>query len=82
MGDNLPTVDLGSRDGVPFKVKAIAAFDYHSFCAILEDTGDDDSGLKCWGSNDYCELGLGHARPAAAPNRRRSETASSSSTSA
>ena len=59
MGDNLPIVDVGSRDGVAFKVKAIAAFDYHSFCAILEDTGDDDSGLKCWGSNDYCELGLG-----------------------
>jgi alpha-tubulin suppressor-like RCC1 family protein len=59
MGDNLPTVDLGSRDGVPFQVKAIAAFDYHSFCAILEDTGPDNSGLKCWGSNDYCELGLG-----------------------
>jgi alpha-tubulin suppressor-like RCC1 family protein len=59
MGDNLPTVDLGSRNGVPLKVEAIAAFDYHSFCAILEDTGDDNSGLKCWGSNDYCELGLG-----------------------
>jgi alpha-tubulin suppressor-like RCC1 family protein len=59
MGDNLPIVDLGGRDGVPFKTKAIAAFDYHSFCAILDDTGPDNSGLKCWGSNDYCELGLG-----------------------
>jgi alpha-tubulin suppressor-like RCC1 family protein len=59
MGDNLPAVDLGSRDGVPFKVEAVAAFDYHSFCAILDDTGPDNSGLKCWGSNDYCELGLG-----------------------
>ena len=37
----------------------ITAFDYHSFCAILDDTGADNSGLKCWGSNDYCELGLG-----------------------
>jgi alpha-tubulin suppressor-like RCC1 family protein len=59
MGDNLPIVDLGSRDGVPFKTKAIAAFDYHSFCAIVDDPGSDNSGLKCWGSNDYCELGLG-----------------------
>jgi len=59
MGDNLPTVDLGSRDGAPLRTKAIAAFDYHSFCAILDDTGADNSGLKCWGSNDYCELGLG-----------------------
>jgi alpha-tubulin suppressor-like RCC1 family protein len=59
MGDNLAVVDLGSRDGVAFKVKAIAALDYHSFCAILDDTSPDNSGLKCWGSNDYCELGLG-----------------------
>ena len=59
MGDNLPTVDLGSRDGAPFEVKVMTAFDYHSFCAILNDTGPDNSGLKCWGSNDYCELGLG-----------------------
>jgi alpha-tubulin suppressor-like RCC1 family protein len=59
MGDNLPTVNLGSRDGAPFEVKLITAFDYHSFCAILGTTGADNSGLKCWGSNDYCELGLG-----------------------
>ena len=59
MGDNLPVVDLGSRDGVPFQTKAIAAFDYHSFCAIVDDPGSDNSRLKCWGSNDYCELGLG-----------------------
>jgi len=59
MGDNLSVVDLGSRDGAPLKAKTIAAFDYHSFCAILENTGAGNSGLKCWGSNDYCELGLG-----------------------
>jgi len=59
MGDNLPTVDLGSRDGVPFAVKAIAPVDYHSFCAVLDETGPDNSALKCWGSNDYCELALG-----------------------
>jgi len=59
MGDNLTAVDLGSRDGVPLKVKSVAAFDYHSFCAILADAGPDVSALKCWGSNDYCELGIG-----------------------
>lgn len=58
MGDNLPIVDLGSRDGARLKVKTIAALDYHSFCAIL-DAGPDVSGIKCWGSNDYCELGIG-----------------------
>ena len=81
MGDNLPIVDVGSRDGVAFKVKAIAAFDYHSFCAILEDTGDDDSGLKCWGSNDYCELGLGHddqPRRRTGDDRRRPRVRSTS----
>ncbi len=59
MGDNLPVVDLGSRDGARRKVKAIEAFEYHSFCAILDDSEPDASGLKCWGSNDYCELGIG-----------------------
>jgi alpha-tubulin suppressor-like RCC1 family protein len=59
MGDNLPVVDLGVRNGVRRKVKAIEAFEYHSFCVILEDSESDTSGLKCWGSNDYCELGLG-----------------------
>jgi len=59
MGDNLPAVDLGSRDGVRLKVKTVAALDYHSFCAILDGAGPDVSALKCWGSNDYCELGIG-----------------------
>ena len=59
MGDNLPAVDLGSRDGHRLKVKSVTAFGYHSFCAILEDTGPDNSALKCWGSNDYCELAIG-----------------------
>lgn len=63
MGDNLPAVDLGVRDGVRRKVKALEAFEYHSFCVILEDSEPDTSGLKCWGSNDYCELGIGSHDP-------------------
>jgi len=59
MGDDLPAVDLGGRDGSPFTVKAISAVDYHGFCAILDGVGPEASALKCWGSNDYCELGLG-----------------------
>ena len=60
MGDNLPAVDLGTtRAGAPRRVKLLEALEYHSFCAILEDAGPDTSGLKCWGSNDYCELGIG-----------------------
>jgi len=52
-------IDLGSRDGVRLKVKTVTAFYYHSYCAILDGAGPDVSALKCWGSNDYCELGLG-----------------------
>ena len=61
MGEALPDVSLGSRDGAPLEATQIVAIDYHSFCAIISmaDTGPDESGLKCWGSNDYCELGIG-----------------------
>lgn len=48
MGDNLPTVDLGTGR----TVKAIASGWSHN-CAVL----DDDS-LKCWGLNDFGQLGL------------------------
>jgi len=59
MGAALRDVDLGSRDGAPLRAEQIVALDYHSFCAIIADTDPDESGLKCWGSNDYCELGIG-----------------------
>ena len=49
MGDNLPTVDLGPGRSA----KSIATRHEH-VCAIL----DDDS-VKCWGGNDYGQLGYG-----------------------
>ena len=49
MGDNLDAVDLGTGR----TAKMISAGDVHT-CAVL----DDDS-VKCWGDNDYGQLGLG-----------------------
>ncbi len=55
MGTNLPLLDLGSyTNGTNFKVIDIALGDYHS-CAILGNYG-----LKCWGNNQYGQLGLGN----------------------
>ncbi|AUN99778.1 hypothetical protein C0V70_17020 [Bacteriovorax stolpii] len=49
MGDNLPTVDLGTgRYAVSLSAK------HANFCAIL-----DDKSLKCWGHNGNGHLGLG-----------------------
>ena len=48
MGNNLPTVDLGTG-------KTAKQVDgYRHTCAIL-----DDDTLKCWGKNDYGQLGIG-----------------------
>lgn len=49
LGDLLQPVDLG-RDG---KVTQLAAGGNHA-CAIL-----GDGSLKCWGNNDYGQLGIG-----------------------
>ena len=49
MGDALPRVDFG--DG--HTVKALSLGARHG-CVIL-----DDDGVKCWGSNQYGQLGLG-----------------------
>jgi cysteine-rich repeat protein len=48
MGDNLPAIDLGARKAV-----AISS-GLHHICARL-----DDSSLKCWGDNQFGQLGLG-----------------------
>eukprot|EP00798_Chlamydomonas_sp_ICE-L_P016189 gene16189-22351_t len=48
MGDDLPPVDLGTGHSAT----AIAAGKYHT-CAIL-----DNADLKCWGHNNWGQLGL------------------------
>ncbi len=53
MGDQLPVVDLGA----PLPVAAIAAGAYHT-CVVLAETG----AVKCWGWNEYGQLGAGDAR--------------------
>jgi len=49
MGDNLPSVDLGTER----TALSISAGGYHT-CAVL-----DDGSVKCWGENYYGQLGLG-----------------------
>lgn len=49
MGDNLPIVDLGTGRSAT----AISAGPWWT-CAIL-----DDGSTKCWGKNEYGQLGLG-----------------------
>ncbi len=49
MGNRLPTVDLG----IERTAKMISVGNIHT-CAIL-----DDNSVKCWGWNEYGQLGLG-----------------------
>lgn len=49
MGDNLLPVDLGSQRKATFVTSTVM-----STCAIL-----DDRTVKCWGNNDYGQLGYG-----------------------
>ena len=52
MGDSLLTIDLGAKsDGTKHTAKVISAGNYHS-CAIL-----DNDKVKCWGRNNYGQLG-------------------------
>jgi len=50
MGDNLPVVDLGTGR----TATAFALGNYHT-CALL-----DNASVKCWGRNDYGQLGIGN----------------------
>lgn len=52
MGDALPYVELGSR-----RIVDLSSANSHT-CAIL-----DDATVKCWGGNEYGQLGLGSDQP-------------------
>lgn len=49
MGDKLPFVEFGVKNSVV----SLSAGYYHT-CAVF-----DDGGVKCWGKNEFGELGLG-----------------------
>ncbi len=57
MGDDLPTVDVGTG----MSVVAIAAGAYHT-CALLSDKASVMS-VKCWGANASGQLGMGDTMP-------------------
>ncbi|MCP3937652.1 MAG: hypothetical protein GY708_20040 [Actinomycetia bacterium] len=50
MGDNLPAIDLGSDASVV----SIPPAGYDTRCALF-----DDETVKCWGNNEYGQLGQG-----------------------
>jgi alpha-tubulin suppressor-like RCC1 family protein len=63
MGDNLSYINLGQDDnGDPYTVADFDSGMNHS-CAIIITTPDDGlaspRSIKCWGKNDYGQLGLG-----------------------
>jgi alpha-tubulin suppressor-like RCC1 family protein len=57
MGDALPAVQLGSGRTA---VQVVGM--NQGTCALL-----DNGSVKCWGNNDYGQLGLGSTRPGAPP---------------
>ncbi|MBI2606671.1 MAG: hypothetical protein HYW49_11395 [Deltaproteobacteria bacterium] len=56
MGDGLPTAFVGF--GRTVKQVATGASNNSSTCAILDDGAGQNSHLKCWGANEYGQLGL------------------------
>ena len=54
LGDQLPTIDLGTNN----RVRSIATGPFH-VCALIEGGA---GAVKCWGLNDYGQLGYNHTR--------------------
>ena len=60
MGANLNSVNLGTNSvtNAPYRARSLSIENHHT-CAIL-----DDHSVKCWGRNDYGQLGLGNSKTA------------------
>jgi alpha-tubulin suppressor-like RCC1 family protein len=64
MGEGLPFIDLGTKDGTigsdNVDVLSMALGENHS-CALIQiaETGNSHK-VKCWGRNNYGQLGLGN----------------------
>ena len=63
MGDNLPFVDLGNKNGTigseEVEVEKLALGEYHT-CAYLKVNNEKDiHKVKCWGRNNFGQLGYG-----------------------
>ena len=54
IGDYLPLIDIGTG----FTVTSIASGSTSEHSCALFENGTDFLGLKCWGENDYGQLGL------------------------
>ncbi|MEM7133160.1 MAG: C13 family peptidase [Chloroflexota bacterium] len=62
--DHIPTpVDV---NGLAERVSALALGDGHS-CALIDSDGDGQGGVKCWGANNYGQLGNGTRPPNLSP---------------
>jgi len=60
MGPNLPYVDVGLSRAAGITSIAIGPnTSVHSICAVVQATGQ----IKCWGGNEYGDLGLGDTLP-------------------
>lgn len=63
MGDNLPFVDLGNKDGTLgsdfVEVEDVLIGDHHTCAYLKVNLEKDIHKVKCWGRNNYGQLGYG-----------------------
>ena len=58
MGDNLTPIDFGTNQ----EPVQLSAGILHA-CVLLVDTGTSNQSVKCWGENDWGQLGVGDVTP-------------------